>query len=90
MANELTLTNRFGNVILTCAVNMIIEIDTDQANADVINAALATDDLITIAVVGNSVPTTANTTLMYSTLLFQQIEPSEMDPQTGTITINII
>jgi hypothetical protein len=69
---------------------MIIEIDTDQANADVINAALATDDLITIAVVGNSVPTTANTTLMYSTLLFQQIEPSEMDPQTGTITINII
>jgi hypothetical protein len=90
MANELTLTNRFGNVILTCAVNINIEIDADQANADVINAALAADNLMTIAVSGNSVPTTANTTLMYSTLLFQQIDPQTMDPQTGTITINII
>lgn len=90
MANQLTLTDVTGNVILTCEVDLKIEIDADQANADAINSALAADSSVTIAVIGNSVPVSSNTTLMYSNLLFQQVEPAESDPQTGTITISVI
>lgn len=90
MANQLTLTDNTGNVVLTCTVDLKIEIDADQANADAINTALAADNSVTIAIVGNSVPVSANSTLMYSNLLFQQIDPPETDPQTGTITISVI
>lgn len=90
MANQLTLTDTTGNVILTCEVNLDVTIDADAANATAINTALAADKYVQINIVGNSVPTTANTTLMYSTLKFQQFEPDQSQPQTGTITVTVL
>lgn len=90
MANQLTLTDVTGNVILTCQVDLKIEIDADQANADAINSALAASNSLTIAVVGNSVTASSSNTIIYTNMSFQQTQPAQPDTETGIITISVI
>jgi len=90
MANILKLINPAGNVIVECTVDVHMTFDADQANADIITTALATQQDVILQLTGNSVPTCANTTLMYTDLKLYQITPSQLDPSTGTFTIDII
>jgi hypothetical protein len=89
MANILTLTDAQGQTVVTCPVYLKIEIDADDAYANIINTAIAQGS-VSMNIVGNSVPESANATLMYSNLTFNQIQPLETEPQSGTMTVVVI
>ena len=89
MSNILTLTDAAGNTIVSCSVNLQIVIDADDANVQAINSALGLGN-ITMYVQGNAVPTTANTTCMWTDMKLLQFNSMTPPPGSGMITIEVI
>ena len=85
----LTLTDAEGNTLVSCSVNLQIVIDADDANVQAINSALGLGN-ITMYVQGNAVPTSANTTCMWTDMKLLQFNSMTPPPGSGMITIEIV
>ena len=91
MSSQLIITDATtGNTVLTCDVVLNIELDTDAANVANINALIANPNLVTMSIVGNSIPQTANNTVMVAQISLSQVYPDNAVVQNGNIIIGTI
>ena len=89
--SQLKITDAItGNVVYTCEVSLNIQLDVAESDRANITQLIADPQLIKIDIVGNSMPSNSNTTLLYSEIKLYQHAPGDISGTFGNVIINSI